>query len=106
MRPGLMVGPERGRYATKVERMLADAAWAEANGLSSVWIPRSPTSSGTLWLRKADGSWSVQQPHGFTALRAALAIYNTVAEGIHSILSLSSVLSLTSRDRVDYPARG
>ena len=61
---------------------------------------------GTLWLRKADGSWSVQQPHGLTALRAALAIYNTVAEGIHSILSLSSVLSLTSPDMVDYPARG
>lgn len=42
MRLGLMVGPERGRYATKVERMLNDAKWAEDNGLSTVWIPQVP----------------------------------------------------------------
>jgi F420-dependent oxidoreductase-like protein len=37
-----MVGPERNRSATKVERMLADATWAEQRGLSSVWIPQVP----------------------------------------------------------------
>jgi F420-dependent oxidoreductase-like protein len=42
MRIGLMVGPERGRYATKVERMRADALWAEEAGLDSVWIPQIP----------------------------------------------------------------
>lgn len=42
MRLGLMVGPERNRYATKVERMLSDAAWAESVGMSSVWIPQVP----------------------------------------------------------------
>jgi F420-dependent oxidoreductase-like protein len=42
VRLGLMVGPERGRYSTKVERMLSDARWAEDNGLSSVWIPQVP----------------------------------------------------------------
>ena len=42
MRLGLMVGPERGQYATKVERMLNDAKWAEDNGLSTVWIPQVP----------------------------------------------------------------
>jgi F420-dependent oxidoreductase-like protein len=42
MRLGLMVGPERNRYATKVERMLSDARWAEDAGLSSVWIPQVP----------------------------------------------------------------
>lgn len=42
MRIGLMVGPERGRYATKVERMLRDATWAEEHGLSTVWIPQVP----------------------------------------------------------------
>jgi len=42
MRLGLMVGPERGRYATKVERMLNDAKWAEDNGLSTVWVPQVP----------------------------------------------------------------
>ena len=42
MRIGLMVGPERGRYATKVERMISDAKWAEESGLASVWIPQVP----------------------------------------------------------------
>src|ERR1700730_18268385 len=42
MRIGLMVGPERGRYATKVERLRADAQWAEGAGLATVWIPQIP----------------------------------------------------------------
>lgn len=48
MRIGLMVGPERGRYATKVERMRADARWAEEAGLSSVWIPQIPDDFDAL----------------------------------------------------------
>ena len=42
MRIGVMVGPERGRYATKVARMRADATWAEDAGLASVWVPQIP----------------------------------------------------------------
>ena len=48
MRIGLMVGPERGRYATKVERMRADAHWAEEAGLSTVWIPQIPDEFDAL----------------------------------------------------------
>src|SRR5438874_3812074 len=48
MRIGLMVGPERGRYATKVERMRADARWAEGAGLASVWIPQIPDEFDAL----------------------------------------------------------
>ena len=48
MRIGLMVGPERGRYATKVERMRADARWAEEAGLASVWIPQIPDEFDAL----------------------------------------------------------
>jgi F420-dependent oxidoreductase-like protein len=48
MRIGVMVGPERGRYATKVERMLADARWAEEAGLASVWIPQVPDDFDAL----------------------------------------------------------
>ena len=43
-----MVGPERGRYSTKVERMLADAAWAEDAGLASVWVPQIPDDFDAL----------------------------------------------------------
>lgn len=42
MRIGLMVGPERGRYRSKVARMQADATWAEQAGLHALWIPQIP----------------------------------------------------------------
>ena len=45
---GLMVGPERGRYTTKVERMRADVRWAEDAGLASVWIPQIPDEFDAL----------------------------------------------------------
>jgi F420-dependent oxidoreductase-like protein len=48
MRIGLMVGPERGRYRTKVERLRADARWAEEAGLDSVWIPQIPDEFDAL----------------------------------------------------------
>jgi F420-dependent oxidoreductase-like protein len=48
MRIGLMIGPERGRYATKVERLRADARWADEAGLASVWIPQIPDEFDAL----------------------------------------------------------
>lgn len=48
MRIGLMVGPERGRYATKVDRMRADAQWAEGAGLATVWVPQVPDEFDAL----------------------------------------------------------
>ena len=43
-----MVGPERGRYGTKVERMLADARSAEETGFASVWVPQIPDDFDAL----------------------------------------------------------
>ncbi len=48
MRLGLMVGPERGRYATKVERMRDDVRWAEDAGLATVWVPQIPDEFDAL----------------------------------------------------------
>ncbi len=48
MRIGVMAGPERGRYRTKVERLLADVQWAEEAGLSSVWVPQIPDDFDAL----------------------------------------------------------
>jgi F420-dependent oxidoreductase-like protein len=48
MRIGLMVGPERGRFATKVDRMRADVRWAEDAGLDTVWIPQIPDEFDAL----------------------------------------------------------
>jgi F420-dependent oxidoreductase-like protein len=48
VRVGLMVGPERGRYDTKIERMRADVRWAEDAGLASVWIPQIPDEFDAL----------------------------------------------------------
>jgi F420-dependent oxidoreductase-like protein len=56
MRIGVMVGPERGRYATKVERLVADAGWAEEAGLASVWIPQVPDDFDALTAAALVGS--------------------------------------------------
>ena len=48
MRIGLMIGPERGRYRSKVERLRADARWAEDAGLASVWVPQIPDDFDAL----------------------------------------------------------
>ncbi|HZR11750.1 MAG TPA: LLM class F420-dependent oxidoreductase [Acidimicrobiia bacterium] len=48
MRVGVMIGPERGRYATKVERLRADGRWAEEAGFASVWIPQIPDDFDAL----------------------------------------------------------
>jgi F420-dependent oxidoreductase-like protein len=48
MRIGLMVGPERGRYPTKVEKLRADGRWAEDAGLATVWIPQIPDEFDAL----------------------------------------------------------
>lgn len=48
MRIGIMIGPERGRYASKADRMRRDAVWAEQAGLSSIWIPQIPDEFDAL----------------------------------------------------------
>jgi len=48
VRIGVMVGPERGRYSTKVERLRADGRWAEESGFSTVWIPQIPDDFDAL----------------------------------------------------------
>ena len=42
MRIGVMVGPERGRYRTKIDRLRADARWADEAAFASVWVPQIP----------------------------------------------------------------
>ncbi len=42
MRIGLMMGPERGRYREKVAQLAEDAAEAERDGFTSVWVPQIP----------------------------------------------------------------
>jgi F420-dependent oxidoreductase-like protein len=56
VRLGVMVGPERGRYATKIERMVADATWAEESGLASLWIPQIPDDFDALTAATLIGS--------------------------------------------------
>jgi F420-dependent oxidoreductase-like protein len=48
VRIGVMVGPERGRYSTKIDRLLTDAQWAEDAGLASLWIPQIPDDFDAL----------------------------------------------------------
>ena len=48
MRIGVMIGPERGRYATKVDRLRRDGQWAEEAGFSTIWIPQIPDEFDAL----------------------------------------------------------
>lgn len=48
MRIGVMIGPERGCYATKVDRMRADGRWAEEAGLATAWVPQIPDEFDAL----------------------------------------------------------
>jgi F420-dependent oxidoreductase-like protein len=56
LRIGVMIGPERGRYRTKVDRLLADARWAEEAGLASAWIPQIPDEFDALTAAALVGS--------------------------------------------------
>ena len=55
MRIGLMVGPERGQYAAKVERLQAMVRWAEDAGLASVWLPQIPDEFEVLTMAALAG---------------------------------------------------
>ena len=39
---GVMIGPERRRYDTKVQRLIDDACWSDEAGFASAWIPQIP----------------------------------------------------------------
>ena len=91
MRVGVMVGPERGRYRTKVERMQADARWAEDAGLSTVWVPQIPDEFDALTAAALIGVATsrveigtavvpVQPRHPIALAQAALSV-QAVCEG-------------------------
>ncbi|MFF3567182.1 LLM class F420-dependent oxidoreductase [Nocardia jiangxiensis] len=48
MRTGVMIGPEKGDAARKLDRMLADIEWGESAGLDTAWIPQIPTDFDAL----------------------------------------------------------
>ncbi|MFA5883264.1 MAG: TIGR03564 family F420-dependent LLM class oxidoreductase [Acidimicrobiia bacterium] len=48
MRIGIMIGPDRGRYRQKVDRLVADAEAAEAAGFASIWVPQIPSDFDAL----------------------------------------------------------
>jgi F420-dependent oxidoreductase-like protein len=95
MRIGLMIGPERGRYRTKVQRLQADARWAEQAGLATVWIPQIPdefdaltaaTLVGTETSRIEIGTAVVPvQPRHPIALAQQILSVQTVCEGRLSV---------------------
>ncbi len=85
MRIGVMVGPERGRYSTKVDRLRADARWAEEAGLASVWVPQIPDEFDALTAAAVVGAETsrieigtavvpVQPRHPIALAQAALSV--------------------------------
>ena len=43
-----MIGPERGRYREKVDKLVADAEAAEEAGFASIWVPQIPNDFDAL----------------------------------------------------------
>jgi len=56
MRVGVMIGPERGRYRAKVDRLRADARWADEAGMASAWVPQIPDEFDALTLATIVGA--------------------------------------------------
>jgi F420-dependent oxidoreductase-like protein len=48
VRIGLMIGPDKGHYDTKVARMLESATVAEREGFTSIWVPQIPSDFDAL----------------------------------------------------------
>lgn len=85
MRIGLLVGPDRGRYATKVDKLRADARWAEQAGLSSIWTPQIPdeidamtavtvTGAATSTIEVGTAIVPVQPRHPIALAQQALSV--------------------------------
>jgi F420-dependent oxidoreductase-like protein len=56
LRVGVMIGPHRGRYSTKVESLRTDAVLAESAGFETVWIPQIPDEFDALTAATIAGS--------------------------------------------------
>jgi F420-dependent oxidoreductase-like protein len=85
MRIGLMIGPERGRYRSKIDRLLTDARWAEEAGLATVWIPQIPdefdaltaaalVGAGTTRIEVGTAVVPVQPRHPIALAQQALSV--------------------------------
>jgi F420-dependent oxidoreductase-like protein len=48
MKLGLMIGPEKGQYRSKVERLIDAAQQAEREGFASIWVPQVPNDFDAL----------------------------------------------------------
>jgi hypothetical protein len=48
---------------------------------------------GYLWVRKQDGTWSVQQPHALTGLRTVVATFNAVADALDASIGMFGAAS-------------
>jgi len=125
MRIGVMVGPERGRYSTKVDRLRADARWAEEAGLASVWVPQIPDEFDALTAAAVVGAETsrieigtavvpVQPRHPIALAQAALSVQAVCAGRLALGLGVShhwvidemlglayEHLALTMRDHLD-----
>ncbi len=91
MRIGMTVGPERARYATKVERLRAAAQWADDVGLASIWVPQIPDEFDALTMAAIVGEVTtsveigtavvpVQPRHPIALAQQALSV-QAVCEG-------------------------
>jgi hypothetical protein len=99
-----VVGPAAWRdlreYFDAVVYIRNAAAHGDASKLGAP--PSYLKCEGDLWLKKADGNWSVQQPHALTAVRTVLAVHNTIAAALAAALGVPKP-TLTSPSVIVFP---
>jgi hypothetical protein len=61
---------------------------AAAHGDDAKMTNLPASAEGYLWVKKNDGSWSVQQPHCLTGLRTVVATFNAAAIALETKLGL------------------
>lgn len=97
--PGPTSWAELGKYLDTSSYIRNATAHGDAAKLGK----HPANCKGMLWLEREDGTWSVQLPHALTALRATLAVFNTVAEALAQRIGYGGALRVTQPDFINFP---
>lgn len=97
-----VAGPRRWAELRDYVEMVSYIRNAAAHGDATKLTSPPSKQHGLLWVRKANGVWSVQQPHALTALRAVLATFNLAAVHL-AAATKQPAPRLLLPDRVTYP---
>lgn len=87
--PGPTTWPALKEYLGALAYVRNAAAHGDVAKLTAL-----PTQGeGFLWVRKQNGTWSVQQPHALTGLRTVVSTFNAVAHALDASIGMFGATS-------------